>query len=666
MSVLGALSASRSVRLRLLTLALLPLVVLLPVLLGVTMWRWIDKYDELLLSKVASDLRIAEQYFLTIEVTQAAQVQALARSVTFAEAQAAGPQAVGALLRQDNVRRDLDFLVLYDPASAAGAGALEAIAARASADAPSAGLAVLEAAELEAIAPDLVPRAAVDLVPTAAARSIDRTVERRGMVMLGASVVPGSGRVLIGGRLLNRDLDIIDTMNALIYREREDIDARIGTTTLFLDDVRISTNVRLFEGARALGTRVSEVVFDQVMGRGTPWLDRAFVVNEWYVSGYVPLTDITGARVGMLYTGFLEAPFAAQRNATILWLLISFLVVLAVTVPLFLRLARGIFAPLEKMTATMTRIERGTLDARIGPVETNDEIGEVAEHLDRLLDQVQERDAELRHAADNLNDLVDKRTAELREASKKLEDTFAQLVMSEKLASIGEITAGVAHEINNPVAVIQGNLEILRASLSAEAQEDLQMELDLIDAQTHRIHTIVGKLLDFTRPGELSDATSRVDVRKVVEDTLLLVAPDMRKHHVEVVVAHGDAPNIHMVETELQQIIINLAVNAAQAMDDGGTLTIKTGAQDREGVPGALIEVSDTGPGIPRERLDQVFDPFFSTKLAEGSGLGLSISQALVRRVDGLITVRSTPGLGTTFFVWCPAADNLSPTSEPA
>lgn len=657
---MGSLTVSKSVRLRLLTLALLPLVVLLPVLLGFTMWRWIDKYDDLLISKVASDLRIAEQYFNTLQTSQAAQVQALARSKAFANARAKGPMAVDQLLSTDPFRRDLDFLFLFDAKHPPGASAYADISAQAQTGAPSAGVVVLSAAALAALNPDLPSRAALELVPTEAARPIDHATETRGLVMVSASRVPQSDQVLIGGRLLNRDFGIIDTMNTLVYGARDDVDLRTGTTTLFLDDVRISTNVRLFEGERALGTRVSQVVFDQVMNQGTPWLDRAFVVNEWYVSGYVPLSDLRGQRVGMLYTGFLEAPFSTQRNATMTWLMLSFLIVLAVTIPLFLRLAQSIFAPLELMTATMMRAQKGALDARIGPVDSQDEIGEVAQHLDRLLDQVQERDARLRHAADNLNDLVDQRTEQLREASKKLETTFAQLVMSEKLASVGEITAGVAHEINNPVAVIQGNLEVLRHALPTDLQAELRTELDLIDAQTYRINMIVGKLLDFTRPGELSNAISAVDVAQAVKDSLILVAPDLRKHNVQVEADHQDAPPIHIVETELQQVIVNLAINAAQSMSGGGVLTIRTRPKTRDDVPGAEIEISDTGPGIAQDKLDQVFDPFFSTKLSEGSGLGLSISQALIQRAGGRITVQSEVGQGAQFFIWCPADVDLS------
>ncbi|MEO1722413.1 MAG: cache domain-containing protein [Pseudomonadota bacterium] len=630
--------------------------VLLPLLLGVTMVRWIDKFDGLLIAKVASDLRIAEQYFRRIEATQAAETAALAQSIAFATARAEGIAALEGLLEAEREARGLDFL-LYDDKDGVGIprAALDVLQ-QAAPNAPSAGLALFSAAELIAISPALADRAALQIVPTEAARSITRTVETRGMVILAAHLSPDGHTALISGRLLNRNLGVIDTMNELIYRDDATVEARAGTTTLFLDDVRISTNVRLFEGERALGTRVSEVVWQEVMGDGRPWLDRAFVVNDWYISGYVPLTDVAGERIGMLYTGFLEKPFTEQRNATILTLIVAFLAVVSLSIPLFLRLARGIFKPLEQMTAAMERAEAGALDARIGAVTSQDEIGAVARHLDRLLDQVQDRDEALRGYAENLNDLVEQRTQELREANSKLEATFAQLVMSEKLASIGEITAGVAHEINNPIAVIQGNLEVLRADLG-DTQDMHKTELDLIDAQTHRINIIVGKLLNFTRPNEMSNVTSLVDVSAAVEDALVLVAADLRKNRIETPVSHTAAPRIRIVETELQQVLVNLMINAAQAMVGGGILTIRTGPAERDGVSGVEIQVSDTGPGIAPERLANVFDPFFTTKPGEGTGLGLSISQALITRAGGLISVRNETSGGATFFLWCPAAD---------
>ena len=115
-----------------------------------------------------------------------------------------------------------------------------------------------------------------------------------------------------------------------------------------------------------------------------------------------------------------------------------------------------------------------------------------------------------------------------------------------------------------------------------------------------------------------------------------------------------------VVETELAQVLVNLMINAGQAMPDGGQLTITTQAEDSEGCPGTVVCLSDTGKGIAKGQIKQIFDPFFSTKPGEGTGLGLSISQALISRAGGFISVRSTEGQGAEFFVWCPAADNLS------
>ena len=648
----------RSVRLRLLSMALLPLIALLPLLLGLTMQRWIAKFDDLLIAKVGSDLRVAEQYFDQIKAIQAAAVAATAQSVAFDTARAQGGDALAAFIEDERVALGLDVL-LWVPFSDRGLPQpVRDVVRAATPGAPSASVSLLSAEQTAAIAPTAANKAAIALVFTEAARPITRDVESRGMFMLAAHRSADHDHVLIGGRLLNRNLEVIDTMNALVYRDEDDDVSRTGTTTLFLEDVRISTNVRLFEGSRALGTRVSEVVWQRVMENGETWLDRAFVVNDWYISGYLPLTNISGNRVGMLYTGFLEAPFVTERNAMILTLFLSFLGVIGVSVPVFLWLARGIFAPLETITATMARAEAGELEARIGTVPGNDEISAVARHLDRLLDQVEERDAALRGYAGNLNQLVAQRTAELQDANHRLETTFAKLVMSEKLASVGEITAGVAHEINNPLAIIQGNLEVIKMQMSAQQRSGLKNELDFIDAQTHRIAVLVSKLLNFTRPDEISDMTTRVDAAKAVEDALILVAPDLRKNAIKTHVDHIPAPVFNAVETEFQQVMVNLVINAIQAMGPGGSLTIRTQAATRDGVTGTEVLVTDTGPGIPADKIDSVFDPFMTTKRGTGSGLGLSISQTLVTRVGGLISASSVPGEGATFSVWFPAGDN--------
>ncbi|MEM6712424.1 MAG: cache domain-containing protein [Pseudomonadota bacterium] len=651
----------RSVRLRLLALALLPLMVVMPILLGVTMVRWIDKFDDLLIAKVASDLRIAEEYFHRIETTQAEAVAAVAQSVGFAEELFRGGESLAAFLEARRQAAQLDFLVTFSSAGRADPALPESVRhlARMSAETGArAGLVLFSNVELAQLGDELAHRASIPLVETQAARPLARTVETRGMVLLAVYEDPRSGMILVGGRLLNQNLSVIDTMNDLIYRDlAAGADQRAGTTTLFLDDVRISTNVRLFEGERALGTRVSEVVWQQVMVEGRPWLDRAFVVNDWYISGYVPLTDISGERIGMLYTGFLEAPFSEQRSSTVLTLVLAFLAVVCVSVPIFLKLAQGVFSPLEKMTAVMNRVGLGELNARLGKVKRRDEIGQVANHLDHLLDQVQERDERLRSYANDLNGQVEKRTVELREANQQLEATYQQLIVSEKLASIGEITAGVAHEINNPVAVIQGNLEVIRNGMGSDAQ-DYKIEFDLIDGQTHRINTIVRKLLNFSRSDEASEFPVQTDVQSLVDDTAILVAADLRNDAIDLEINHHAAtPDILVIPTELQQVLVNLLINAAQAIGSDGKIAVETKPSQHNGQNGALIRVCDTGPGIASEKLAYVFDPFFTTKLGEGTGLGLSISQSLVKRAGGHISAHSALGEGAVFEVWFPGVD---------
>ena len=646
----------KSVRLRLLVLALLPLIVLLPLMLGVGINRWAARYDALLIANVASDLRIAEQYLRRILDSSETEVEGLAKSVEFNAILSAGGPPVDTLLERARIDLGLDFLH-YLPKTAAQTSPWPVVQNVLNGGASS-HIDIFSELDLAQNAPALAEQAKIPLIATQAAVPTDRLVEDRGMVVHTATHValPGHEGVLVGGTLLNRNLHFIDTINDLVYRESNADGARQGTATLFLEDVRISTNVRLFEDVRALGTRVSAEVRGAVLDQGRTWLDRAFVVNDWYISGYLPILDSHDKRVGMLYVGFLEAPFKAATRSAYWSVLAAFLAIVALTVPLFLRIARGIFAPLERMTKTMREVEEGNLEARIGLVGTRDEIGEVASHLDTLLDQVRDRDQALRNWAEELNTRVEQRTEELRDANKKLETTFQQLVVSEKLASIGEITAGVAHEINNPVAVIQGNVDVMRAALGDKAA-DLNTEFSLIDRQVQRINAIVGKLLQFARPSEFSGTADSVALDEVIEDCLVLVGYGISQTDTTVIRDFQDAPNVMMDHGELQQVVINLLVNALQAMDGSGVLTLRIKPQSRNDRQGVSVEIKDSGAGIADDILDKVFDPFFTTKPGEGSGLGLSISQTLVQRAGGQIIARHGSDGGTVFTVWLPSAD---------
>lgn len=648
-------SLLRSVRFKLLLIALLPMVVLLPLLLGTTVARWTAKMNDLLIVKVRGDLTIADQYLGRILENSGERLDALAQSVEM-RAALEDERDLDRFLADRRENLGLDFLYLAtasEPAPGFDPARWPVIESALSGTWRSA-IDLLNAAQLRALSPDLADRAAISLVDTHAAEPTSRMVEDRGMVVHSAAPVDlpdGRAAALVGGMLLNRSLTFIDTINALVYRDQSLPDGSKGTATLFLEDVRISTNVRLFEDVRALGTRVSSEVRETVLDDGRPWFDRAFVVNDWYISAYKAVEDSHGDRVGMLYVGFLEAPFARSKAVSILTVTLLFLGIAALSVPIFLRWAGHIFRPLERMTQTIARVEAGDLEARNALGRDNDEIAGVAQHLDGLLDQLQARDRELRDWADTLNKRVAERTSDLKATNVKLERTTERLIMSEKLAAVGEITAGVAHEINNPIAVIQGNLDVAREVLGAGADK-VATEFRLIDDQVYRIGVIVSKLLQFARPGEYSGSANILSVAEVLKDCILLIRHQIDGAQLELRSELGEAPPVLMERTELQQVIVNLALNAIHAMSAGGVLTMRTGAADG----GTEIVVSDTGAGMRPETLRRIFDPFFTTKQAQGTGLGLSISQTLVARAGGRITASSTPGEGSTFRIWLPAA----------
>jgi len=311
--------------------------------------------------------------------------------------------------------------------------------------------------------------------------------------------------------------------------------------------------------------------------------------------------------------------------------------------------------PLERVTTTIAEVESGNLSARTKLPAAGDEIGRVAFHLDTLLDQLQERDRQLREWNEELNTRVSERTRDLELANLKLEATTKQLIMSEKLAAIGEITAGVAHEINNPIAVIQGNLDVIRSVIGDEADK-AKVEFRLIDEQIHRVSQIVTKLLQFARPEEYAGYIERHAPDGVISDCLPLVHHLLNKSEITVIRDDRASRLVLMNRTELQQVLVNLIVNAIHAMPDGGSLALRSFDADRDGTPGIAIEVADTGIGIDDDAVEKVFDPFFTTKRRVGTGLGLSISQTLVKRQRGQISVVSQIGMGSTFSVWLPEA----------
>ncbi len=665
--------ARLSIRNKLLVLVMVPLAGVLP-LLGAILLAWSSvALDRVLVTKIRADLAVASGYFERTLAEVGASAGAIADSRALHDALAGPDAGLAPLLDAMRRRERLDFVNLRhadgtlratQDGTATGADraspAFHAVRGAAEGGEHT-SVEVLSLAQLRRLYPAGAERVPVRLVPTRNALPTTRAEEDRALVLLSTRAVRDAAGRSLGhvqaGVLLNRNLDFIDHVNAIVYPEGSlpfpELGSR-GTATLFLDDVRISTNVRLFAdaagrgGERAIGTRVSRSVRDTVLGEGRTWLDRAFVVDEWYVSGYLPLRNQAGERVGMLYVGFLERPFVWLKWGALTAIGVVYFAVMIAAAWVSLRWARAIFSPLERMEATMDRVEAGALDARVGLAQqagSADEIGALARHLDRLLQTVGDKTAQLQR----LNAELD---AKVAERTRELEAAHAQLVKSEKMATVGQLTAGIAHEVNNPVAVMQGNLDLVRQILGPAA-EPVKAELALVDQQIERIRLIVTRLLQYARPGDYAGYVEAVSLDAVLEDCLVLAAHLLARTQIVVRRDHAASRAASGNRQELQQVCVNLIVNAIHAMPGGGTLTLAT----RDAGDSAVeIVVADTGPGIAPELRGRLFSPFVTTKPG-GTGLGLWISRNLLERHGGELRADSPPGGGAVFAVRLPAAD---------
>lgn len=312
-------------------------------------------------------------------------------------------------------------------------------------------------------------------------------------------------------------------------------------------------------------------------------------------------------------------------------------------------LSQNIARPISRLRAISQAVAGGDLEQTSG-LHRADEIGELATAFDAMTLRLRERTAE----AARLYAETVQRNKELAAINARLQSTQRQLVQSEKLAAIGQLTAGIVHDVRNPLAIIKGLAEI--------ALEDYQLDPKLrehiatIRDSAARANRIVGDLLKFAR--QSSAEMQFQDLKATVEAALRLTSFLTRQAHVKVVADLPDEPVWVMYDAQqIEQVLINLIQNAIQAMPNRGTLHVNLSQTDAA----VAVAVQDTGLGIPPENLNRIFDPFFTTKPpGEGTGLGLSVSYGIVRDHQGEIQVESTVGEGSTFTVLLPVKQVVS------
>ncbi|HXC93604.1 MAG TPA: cache domain-containing protein, partial [Geobacteraceae bacterium] len=492
-------------------------------------------------------------------------------------------------------------------------------------------------------------QAVINVIPTERAKPEQKKSERSGMMMVASAPIRnGRGDVvgaLYGGVLLNGNNAVVDRIKKIVFEGVQFEGKDVGTATIFLDDIRITTNVQTLDNKRAIGTRLSAEVYNRVNQKREKWVGRAFVVNDWYYTAYEPILDLDNAVIGSLYVGMREQPNTAlKKKIGLLFagvLLAGSIFGLAVSGFIGSRLSR----PIRELQRVVRRFSAGEQDLRI-ETTSRDEIGDLAQEFKAMTVTLMQREAAINVLNRDLELKVQERTAELETKNLLLMKTQSELVRAEKLAAVGELAAGVAHEINNPMAIIRGNAEVLLMEL--EPEHPSREEAEIISRQVTRVKGIVGSLLSFAR--QQPKNVKRVAICPILEEILRQV-----KHHVslEGIEVKWEPPadeiTLEADEDQLRQVFTNLIINAVQAMGKGGTLTISTSLERGS----CRVEIGDTGIGISQEKVKDVFTPFYTTKQS-GTGLGLSVSYGIVKDHGGTISVRSEPGAGAVFVVTLP------------
>jgi two-component system NtrC family sensor kinase len=463
---------------------------------------------------------------------------------------------------------------------------------------------IVSGEDLERESPLLRKKAYFEFIETPRARDRDEFEETAGMMLKAASPIFDSDDnvigILYGGTLLNRNFEIVDKVKETVYEEVIYEGKDIGTVTIFQDDVRISTNVKNNEGSRALGTRVTEEVYDQVVNHGEPWIGRAYVVNDWYITAYEPIRDVANKIIGILYVGVLEEKYLDIRQGAVLTFLGITIAAALVALIVSYFMAQRILIPIFKLVNASKAVASGDLDATV-EVNTNDELEYLADSFNAMALALKKRDTQLKEFATQ------------------------KIMESEKIALIGQLAANV---------------------------DPAKTSVEKIVGQATRCRDIIRGLLDFSRQRKPDKILSNLN--SVMDQCLSFVEDQALFHNIKITKSfQEDLPMIVIDPSQIERVIMNMIINAAEAMDKGGELILST----RLDLNSDFIELEfkDTGQGISEKDLEKIFDPFFTTKdVGHGTGLGLAISYGIVKSHFGTITVESKVGEGTTFLVRLP------------
>ncbi len=506
---------------------------------------------------------------------------------------------------------------------------------------PVAATTIVAADQLYKESPLLAEKAHFLFIDTPKARYRPEVEEKSGMMLKAAApILDTQGDfigIVYGGILLNRNYAIVDKIKETVFQNVVYQGKDIGTATIFQDDLRISTNVKKTDGARAIGTRIAEDVYNQVVIKGEPWIGRAYVVNDWYITAYEPVRNLNNEIIGILYVGILEQKYSDIKSQMVLVFVGITLAGAVLSTIIALWISRQISMPLRKMVAASKEVANGNLDVHVDVVST-DELGYLAYSFNKMSMALKERDEKLKEFA-----------------TKKIME-------SEKLAIVGQLAANVAHELNNPLTGIVTYSHLLLEK--GPCDESTRISVEKIAGQADRCKEIIRGLLDFSRQREPEKTLGNINA--IMRGCISLMENQAAFHNIQIVENYQDnLPLVVIDHSQIERVFMNLIINAAEAMNDGGKLTLATRLEPDDRV--VEVEFTDTGHGISEENMNKLFEPFFTTKdIGHGTGLGLAISYGIIKSHKGVISVESEVGKGTTFVVRLPLNGIIEePENEP-
>jgi signal transduction histidine kinase len=466
------------------------------------------------------------------------------------------------------------------------------------------------------------------------------TFEERGLVMTVAMPLRTSTGKLTGaviaGRLLNKDLSIVSGIQTLLG----------DSASIFLGDVRIATTATIGrKGPNATGTLL-DAERDRVLSRG----ERSHFKDDRQIGLYEPLKNYEDQVIGAIWIGrpwsFIDSIDKAQseieksaEKRTNISIVLAALISLLLAIVIASFFSKRVTARIDQLREGVEVIEEGRLDHRL-LINSGDEIELLSKQFNSMASKLQE-------SHQNLERKVEERTRELKESQEAM-------VQQEKMVGIGQLAAGIAHELNTPLGTIIGYAQMLREDLAQQPGTAGNMaDVDEIIGQAGRCRDLVKNLLNFSRRSSVEK--TNVSINEIIRKILSLIQHDFELKRVQV---HLDldpnVPNSRVNENEIAQVVLNLANNAADSMPAGGDLRVST--EYDEVADRICITMNDTGCGIKESDRTRVFEPFFTTKeVGKGTGLGLSICYKIVENHHGSIELDSVLGKGTTFRIQLPA-----------